>query len=231
MEENKFLNEEKFKKVEKKISFAAFIVFVIGICIGGFLIYNGVAKPDASKIEELERALKNKKSELEEKGVVYDPTAKYTDGEVYDLQIITDALDPSFSHCSFDEYKNNALTKEYCAVKNSTDDYATSTKIGLGTFICIATCIISGFIFLVSKQRNILAFQAQQLIPIAKEGVDEMAPAMGNLAREVTKGRKEGEENAMVAYVVKCKHCGADNEIIGKTGVCEYCKSKISYED
>ena len=192
MSENKYLNEEKYKKAEKSISLVAIFVLVIGLCIGGFLIYKGTAKPSTSKIEDLKVSLENKKIELESKGIKYNEFAKYSDGEEYDLYVITKALDPSFSYCKFDEFKNNTLTKEYCTAKNSTSNFAGRSSVMFGAFICIATCMISGFIFFIAKRRHILAFSAQQVMPVAKEGINEMAPTIGNVAGQIAKGVKEG---------------------------------------
>lgn len=195
-EKKEFLSEERYQKTEKSITLVAILVLVVGLCIGFFLIYRGVAKPSASKVEELETELKNKKSELESKGVQYSAFTKYSDGEAYDLKIITGALDPSFPHCEFDEYKNNSITKEYCAAKNSIGEYASVSSIMFGVFICIAACMFSSFIFMVAKGRHIFAFQAQQVMPIAKEGIEKMAPSVGGAAKEVAKGIKEGLNEA-----------------------------------
>ena len=42
---------------------------------------------------------------------------------------------------------------------------------------------------------------------------------------------KEKQERAKNTHVVYCPNCGADNLIIGKTGVCKFCRKKISYKD
>lgn len=195
MAENKYLNEEKYQKAEKSITLVAILILAIGLCIGGFLIYKGVAKPGTSKVEDLKVQLENKKSELEAKGIKFSSTTEYSDGEEYDLKIITNALDPNFDNCAFDEYKNNSITKEYCVAKNSTGEFASTGSIMLGVFICIATCMISGFVFIFAKQRHIVAFQAQQVMPVAKEGIDEIAPTIGNAAGEIAKGIKKGLED------------------------------------
>jgi len=192
MTENKYLNEKKYQKAEKSITLVAILILVVGLCIGGFLIYKGVAKPGTSKVEELKVQLEAKKSELEAKGIKFSSSAEYSDGEAYDLKIITNALDPGSDYCVFDEYKNNSIAKEYCAAKNSTGDFASTGSIMLGVFICIATCMISGFIFIIAKQRHIVAFQVQQVMPVAKEGIDEMAPTIGKAAGEIAKGIKKG---------------------------------------
>lgn len=189
--EGKYLNEEKYQKAERKISLASIVILIIGLCVGGFLIYNGIAKPSASKIADLKNELETKKSELESKGITYDEFAEYADGEKYNLKVITDVLDPSFNNCKFDEYKNNDLTKEYCVAKN-TGGFASKSSIMFGVFICVATCMTSFAIFMFAKRRKVLAFTAQQVMPIAQEGIEKMAPTMGNAAGEIAKGIKNG---------------------------------------
>lgn len=44
----------------------------------------------------------------------------------------------------------------------------------------------------VTYRREIVAFTTQQVMPVAKEGVNEMAPTIGNVASEITKGIKKG---------------------------------------
>lgn len=256
MENKKYLNEEKYQKAEKTITLIAVLVLVVGLCVGGLLIFKGVAKPNTSKVEDLKVELETKRSELEaklnesltaekqkletkkneltSKGIKYDAFAKYDDGETYDLKIITEALDPSFDNCAFDEYKNNSLTKdycalsngtsensknlevindalddsfdhcafsecknnsftkEYCAAKNSIGDFASTGSKMIGIFICIASCMISFAIFMFAKRRQVLAFSAQQVMPVGKEVIDEMAPTVGNAVGEIAKGIKKG---------------------------------------
>ena len=192
MEEKKYLNEKNYQKAERAITLLAILILVIGFSIGGFLIYKGVAKPGTSNVEDLKIQLETKKSELESKGVKFDEFAEYTDGEKYDLKIVRNALDPSFNHCAFDEYKSNSITKEYCAAKNKTGDFASSSSIAVGIFICFVTIIIMFPMLMFAKGRHILAFTTQQVMPVAKEGIDEMAPTIGNAAGEIAKGIKEG---------------------------------------
>lgn len=64
-----------------------------------------------------------------------------------------------------------------------------------GAFIIIASCMISGSIYMFAKRREITAFTAQQVMPVAKEGIDEMAPTIGNVAKEISKGIKDGTKN------------------------------------
>lgn len=61
-----------------------------------------------------------------------------------------------------------------------------------GVFICVVACMISRFIFTVAKQRHIMAFQAQQVMPVAKENISEIAPTIGNTAGKIVKNIKKG---------------------------------------
>ena len=69
------------------------------------------------------------------------------------------------------------------------------------------TCMFSGITYLSTKQREILAYHAQQVMPVAKEGMEkvaptlgkvgasiakEMAPVYGDIAKEISKGIKDG---------------------------------------
>jgi hypothetical protein len=96
-----------------------------------------------------------------------------------------------------------------------------------GIFITILGCMIR---FVIGNQRNIMAYQAQQVIPIAQEGIEKMASSMGNVAKEIApsmgevakelaKGIKQGMSDEDTAY---CKHCGAlidaDSNFCNKCG-------------
>lgn len=61
-----------------------------------------------------------------------------------------------------------------------------------GVMVLIFTALISGNLFMIYKRREILAFTAQQSIPVVKEGIEEMTPTIGNVAKEVTKGISSG---------------------------------------
>ena len=66
-----------------------------------------------------------------------------------------------------------------------------------GGFIIIASSMFCGVLYLsIIKRREIMAYTVQQVMPVAKEGIDKISPtiakATGNIAKEVTKGIKEG---------------------------------------
>ena len=216
MEDKKFLNEETYQKNRKKIIKASVIVLIIGILIGCSLILIGIinqrrvnsnySEESKQKLQEkiaLEKKnLEIKKAELISKGIKYYAFAEYDEGEVYDLKIITEALDPGFNYCSSDEYKNNSLTSTYCSYKQQLDDLTIFNKnfdsykfipfYVIGAFVIFLSCMIAGSIYMTAKRREILAFTTQQVMPVAKEGIDTMAPTIGNVAKEISKGIKEG---------------------------------------
>lgn len=213
-------------------------------------------RDEALRVEK--QNLENKKQELISKGIKYDNSTKYDDGESYDLKVITNALDPSFNYCAFDEYENNVITRDYCLLSSNKDEDSIAINVIervlsiefnycvgdtknnmytsrycslvsqlndksdfnkefdsydsipfyiIGGFIIIASCMFAGSIYMTTKQREILAFHAQQVMPVAQEGIEkmaptigkagasitkEMAPAYGEIAKEISKGIKEG---------------------------------------
>lgn len=69
-----------------------------------------------------------------------------------------------------------------------------------GAFIIIASCMISFAIFMFAKKREITAFTVQQTMPLAKEGIEKIAPTVGNavgtIGKSIAKGIKEGINEA-----------------------------------
>ena len=144
------------------------------------------------------------------------------------IDVIENALDESFDHCAFDSAKNNNYTSSYCSLKNELkakngEIYLLDNKYTdfnkkfesekyvpfyiVGGFILIASIMISGSIYMMTKRREIAAFSVQQMMPIAQEGIEkiapsvgkagasiakEMAPTYGQIAKEISKGIKEG---------------------------------------
>lgn len=239
MRNSKYLSEENYQRSQKKISRTAWIVLLIGLLVGGSLIAMGVKKQseinhkysDENKEELLEQIaaekeeLEAKIADLEAKGIEYDSGAGYTDGEAYDLKVLVKVLDPSFDYWKFDEYKDNALTAEYCSLKEQyrqidqgfgakfeSSDYV--HFYAFGGMAILMSCAIAGMITMVAKRRDIMAFSMQQSMPVMQETLENMMPvAQRNFekmapyyqkvatpmarefAKEMAKGFKEGWED------------------------------------
>ena len=88
---------------------------------------------------------------------------------------------------------------------------ATSALSGMGLFavdgflsvFSFGLASVGGMILFIAHRREITAYTTQQVMPVAKETIDEMtptmskaaekmAPAAGTVAKEITKGIKEG---------------------------------------
>ena len=197
MLKEELLNEGNFQKTKNKLRIIILVVWLIFIALGIFLIYKGLGNNSSDKLLSIENKLKEQKESLEASGLKYNTFATYSDGDLYNLKIITEVLDPSFSYCSFDEYKNNSITSEYCSLKNSNSSFAKTSFLMFGGFIIIASSMFCGVLYLsIIKRREIMAYTVQQVMPVAKEGIDKISPtiakATGNIAKEVTKGIKEG---------------------------------------
>ena len=65
-------------------------------------------------------------------------------------------------------------------------------NLGFGVIGIFFGLIVSASIFSAAFGRHIFAFQAQQVMPVAKEGIEKMSPTFGTVAKDVTKGIKEG---------------------------------------
>lgn len=134
------------------------------------------------KIEELEKSISESKK---------------------NISAIETALSDSMSACAFDTTTNNSYTKEYCSIKNSLEDASSSFNkkfdsydsipyYMFGGFIIVASFMITVSIYTFVKRREILAFSAQQVMPIAKEGIEKMTPTVSKSVEEITRGIKKG---------------------------------------
>lgn len=187
MEEKKYLNEETYQKSKSKLKTVAIIVLIIGLLIGGGLIATGVIKSNAAKL---------------------------TTEEISRVQTLIDSYDSQLSSLKAQksqEFLNNGHSEKYYNLDNEINkiidkiheledslDKDTSWLVIFyifGGFIVICTFMVSCIISANANGREISAFYAQQQIPIAKEGIEKMAPSVGNVAKEITKGIKEGLNN------------------------------------
>lgn len=143
------------------------------------------------------------------------------------IGIIEKVLNESFEYCFYDAI-NNTYTANYCSlksqlVKNESEIFSLDSKYSvsniksesenyiplyiIGGFILIVTLNISLSLYMVTKRREIAAFSAQQMMPIAQEGVEkmsstigkaganivkEMSTVYGEVAKDISKGIKEG---------------------------------------
>ena len=134
------------------------------------------------KIEELEKSISESKK---------------------NISAIETALGDSMSACAFDTTANNSYTKEYCSIKNSLEDASSSCNkkfdshnsipyYMFGGFIVAASLMISVSIYTFAKRREILAFSAQQVMPVAKEGIEKMTPTVSKSVEEITRSVKKG---------------------------------------
>lgn len=221
MDNNKFLNEKKYQNTKTIFIILAIFILIIGFVVGGLIIKKGLDKKNdiySKYTEENKQAqivslnvqikiakssLESKKAELIAQGL--QPSSNYEDNESYNLYIINNVLNPSFNRCSFDEYKNNELTSQYCNLikrledtekldikyKRKSESFSCIPYYMVGTSIILFSIIISISLFLIAKRREIIAFQAQQAMPVVKEGIEEISPALGKAAKDVINNIKD----------------------------------------
>lgn len=184
-------------------------------------------KPVEDEIKKLERektdvfmnnGFSDRYYEIEDK---IEDLKESTKNDENSLSVIENALDENFDYCSFSEAKNNTYTSKYCSLKNQvTKKDAEITGLDLefsdfnkkfnsfdsipfymiGGFIIVASGMIAFVIFMFAKRREIIAFTAQQVMPVAQEGIEKITPTVGNavgtIGKSLAKGIKEGINEA-----------------------------------
>lgn len=153
---------------------------------------------------------------------------KNNDENSENLATINKVLESKTIYCNIPEYKNNTLISKYCSLNQELDDmdsefnkeFDSSKSIPFymfGAFIIVASCIMSGSVYMISKRREIAAFTTQQMNPITQEHIENMGTSIGkavaNAAKEINPEYKS----------LKCPNCGANIDGNGDIEKCEYC--------
>lgn len=225
--EKQYLTEENYQRVNKKFKTISLVVFIVGLIIGLGLIVFGIIKTNEAnqineeraaaaeaevnaKVAAAEQRLSEVQSELGSLKPQYD--AKESECDSLNMQdpdwfakksqcqressaIYSDIMDLEseefqLEHANFTVYYDKA-DSSWCVV-----------LYGVGGFIILASAIASLSIWLITKRRTLLAYHAQSVMPVAKEGIDEITPTAANaagtvaesLAEGITRGIKNGKQ-------------------------------------
>ncbi len=220
MNSNEYLNEERYQKTNKKLFFIGIIIIIVGITAAMIILIPKIINSTKNNKEQLQQKLNQLKPSLEKRyqelksnGVNESWDYKNKDG--YEMYLINIAMDPTYEKCEYSSgYSDNETTREYCKIKADLYDANNSFANGRIMFslvpalMLLMPCLVIGLMLIMtSKRRNIAAYYVQQTMPVAKEGIEkmaptigkvgssvakEMAPAYGEIAKEVGKGLKEG---------------------------------------
>jgi len=115
--------------------------------------------------------LEERYAELETKGV--KESWDYKDREGYEMTLIDIALNPRYdTYESSSFYTDNDTTREYCKVKaqlHEGNDSQSVLFIIVPALMVLMPCLAIGvMIIMTAKRREILAFNAQQVVPVGK---------------------------------------------------------------
>lgn len=210
MEEKKeYLTEKNYNKGKKIIMLIALLVLVVGLTIGGLLIYKGInekqkinnttneqAEKDEQRLKEIETEKEELNKKISDKKYECDSISRGTDNwftetDKCDNEVLS--LEEQVDELESEEFDLENTDYEFDKKINSV---GSTRYLMFGGFIIIATLIISLSIFMFAKRREIMAFGMQQTMPLAQEGIEKMAPTVGNaagtIAKNVAAGIKEG---------------------------------------
>jgi len=153
------------------------------------------------EMEQLESNLRTSQNELQK---IFSQDKGYSD-RYYEQKEIVEQLSSDISKKNSEKIEKNS---EIWKLENNFGNRFTNKNDGLfsilpGVFVIIAFLMIGGSILLTAHQRNILAWQVQSVLPVAEETIEtvtptikkvgeELSPLYGNIAKEITKGIKEG---------------------------------------
>ena len=218
MEEKKYLNEENYQRAKNKIIRVSLIILIVALLIGGGLITTGIIKlNDSKKISEKNASDANKRSseiseEIEsieaqisnislEIGTMENEKSKIfmesgfsdsyyeKDNEIEEKHNEKSKLQKKLSELETEQFKVKNTNYKLSGLSSEVDY---EFMITIGGFIVLVGLMLSLSVYFIAKRREILAFSAQQVIPVGKEIIEDVAPTVGNAASEIAKGIKQG---------------------------------------
>lgn len=171
-----------------------------------------------TKINELKKDLPSLKAQKTSEFMKNGHTQKYyeieqkisdLEDEISKLESEKRTFERELSNREFDlevEKNEHEFEEEFNSIGNDIEPEGLFKKgiggmlIAIGLGLIPPTLMISGMLFLIYKKREITIFTTQQTMPIAQEGIEKMAPtigdAAGSIAEGITKGIKKGKENS-----------------------------------
>lgn len=217
----KYLDEEWYQKVKKKIIRISLVILIIGLIAGGSVIAIGIIKTNQAKSTNQElynKAYKESKNKIAEASQRLD--AIKIEKERLNTQIdekerecnSLSMSDPNwFSNKSNCQRETSKLEQQIAELKSeefeleNNDFTVFYNKISLtkyyiyyfiGSGIIGMAIIIALSVYFIAKKREIQAFSIQQTMPVAQEAIDEIAPTIGNAAGIIGQGIANGISSA-----------------------------------
>ena len=97
-----------------------------------------------------------------------------------------------FGNAAINSFDSFGTGNELDTMKNTAGGVGLVALGGFLTSIGFPLTIAGAITMIIGHRREITAYTTQQVMPVAKEGIEEMAPTVGKAAGEVAKGIKEG---------------------------------------
>ena len=199
MAKKEYLNEEEYGSTKKRLSMIAMLILVFGVVIGGGLIVTGIVKSSnvvsssqngrtkeviQKEIDDLNKELSSLMAKQTEEFEKNQFSALY-----YSLQSEIFSKSSKISDLETELWEGDS---GYNSTKDSMSKAKYIPFYIFGAFIIIASCMGSFSVYIFSKGREITAFTMQQVMPVATEGMEKVAPSIGKVAKEISKGIKDG---------------------------------------
>lgn len=220
-----YLSEENYQRTKKKITKISSIILIAGLVIGIGLILVGIIsqinakKTNEERYNEAYKASQEKENTANTRLKEIETEKTKLNSQIQAKQYSCDSLDMMDPNWFANQTKCqeeistlrtqlNELEMEKIQLENAnyTVYYDKVSAIKyiifyiLGGIVIFSSVSTAGIIYLIAKRREIAAFTVQQTMPLAQEGIEKMAPTVGNAAgtigKSIAKGIKEGIDEA-----------------------------------
>ena len=120
--------------------------------------------------------------------------------ELLNLQTELEKYEKELNNIKIDDSKISSQLEQFEGIFNFATDKISKARYMpyyfIGGFVIVASIMIAGVIYIFAKRREITAYTTQQVMPVVKEGIDDITPTVANAVGEVAKEIKEGINEA-----------------------------------
>ena len=209
MDKKQYLTEEHYNGINKKIKIISAIILTTGLLVGGGLIAMGAIKSDEAKKDAEMSVIADQKKieELESQKTSIEVEYNAKQQECDSLEMGSSDWFSRSTQCNRESQslyqKIASLDQDIFKLQNAVYYPRNYTFLYMiGAFCIIAGIMISLGIFLITKRRAILAYNAQTVMPVGKEVVEKATPTVakaagdiaGSVAEGISRGVKKGKE-------------------------------------
>lgn len=216
--DKEYLNEKSYNNVKKGLVFIGILVILSGLIGGGFLIKKGFDNKEAVDKEWTDENIQAKIDNLQFEYTSLESQISTTANKITELErqktnesvhafsvewyTLEDEIKALKKEIEPTENKMKNVKSEISQLENTDIEFEKQFNSDkyiplfvLGGIATLITLLIGAGILNNAYGRQILAWKAQQVMPIAQEGIEKMGPSIAKVVKDIKEEISEDEKD------------------------------------